>query len=241
MKNIVLFTLSIILFIHYPLFTQGQDHSSEISSSIPELSDFHEVIYPIWHTAYPDKDIAMLKEMLSEVNNGAEKIYSAKLPGILRDKKEVWNEGVEKFHSSVERYNQAMEGNDENEMLSSAEELHSNFEMLFRIVRPVTVEVDEFHKVLYMIYHHYWPNKNKEEFNRAVDDLVICAEKLNTCELPKWFEGKTEVVKEQSQKLFNSTNKLKELLNQNANDSDIDKAIESVHNDYVALETLFDD
>ncbi len=240
MKNIVLFTLSIILFIHYPLFTQDQDHSSEISSSIPELSDFHEVIYPIWHTAYPDKDTKMLKELVSEVNEGAEKIYSAKLPGILRDKKEEWDEGVKKFRSSVERYNNATEGSSE-EMLNSAEELHSNFEMLFRIVRPVTIEVDEFHQVLYMIYHHYWPNKNKEEFNRAVDDLVIRAENLNACELPKWFEDKTEVVKEQSQKLFNSTNKLKELLNESANDSDIDKAIESVHNDYVALETLFDD
>ena len=65
--------------------------------------------------------------------------------------------------------------------------------------------------------------------------------KLITCELPKWFENKAEVVKEQSKKLFNSTNKLKELLNESANDSNIDKAIESVHNDYVALETLFDD
>ena len=241
MKTIFLFTLAITLIIHCPIFTQDQEHSSETSSSIPELSDFHEVIYPIWHTAYPDKDIKMLKEMVSEVNEGAEKIYLAKLPGILRDKKEVWDEGVEKFRSSVERYNQAMEGNDENEMLSSAEELHSNFEMLFRIVRPVTIEVDEFHKVLYMIYHHYWPNKNKEEFNRAVDELVIRAEDLNSCELPKWFEDKTEVVKEQSQKLFNSTNELKELINESANDSDIDKAIESVHNDYVVLETLFDD
>ena len=92
-----------------------------------------------------------------------------------------------------------------------------------------------------MIYHHYWPNKNKEEFNRAVNDLVIRAEELNTCVLPNWAVDKSEVIKEQSQKLFNSTNKLKELKNNSANDSDIDKAIESVHNDYMALEALFDD
>ena len=241
MKNIFLFTLAFILLAHCPLFTQDQEHSSEINSSIPELSEFHEVIYPIWHTAYPSKDIIMLKEMVSEVNKGAEKIYSAQLPGILRDKKQDWDEGIKKFRSSVERYNKAMEGNDEKEMLSSAEELHSNFEMLVRIIRPVTKEVDEFHKVLYMIYHHYWPNKNKGEFNRAVDDLVIRAEELNTCVLPKWAKDKTEIFKEQSQKLFNSTNKLIELINASANDSEINKAIESVHNDYVALESLFDD
>jgi hypothetical protein len=241
MKNIFLLTLTFTLFAHCPLFTQGQEHSSEISSSIPALSEFHEVIYPIWHTAYPNKDITMLKEMVSDVNYGAKKIYSAQLPGILRDKKLEWDEGVERFRSSVERYNKAMERNDDEEMLSSAEELHSNFEMLVRIIRPVTKEVDEFHKVLYMIYHHYWPNKNKEEFNSAIDDLVIRAEELNSCVLPKWITEKTEIIKEQSQKLFNSTNNLKELKDDNADNSEIENAIERVHSDYMALEALFDD
>ena len=92
-----------------------------------------------------------------------------------------------------------------------------------------------------MIYHHYWPNKNKEEFNRAVDDLVIRAEELNTCVLPKWVTEKTEVIKEQSQKLFSSTSTLKKLKDNSADDSEIDNAIENVHNEYMALETLFDD
>lgn len=240
MKYIFLFTIALTLLTHSTSFTQDQEHSSEINSSVPELSEFHEVIYPIWHTAYPEKDIAMLKEMLSEVNDGAEKIYSAELPGILRDKKEEWSEGIKKFRSSVEKYNAAAEGNDE-DLLISAEELHSNFEMLVRIIRPVTQEVDEFHKVLYMIYHHYWPNRNSEEFNNAVDDLQLRAEELNTCVLPKWVGEKTEIVKEQSLKLFSSTNTLKELKDNSADDSEIDDAIEDVHSDYMALETLFDD
>lgn len=240
MKNIFLFMIAFVLLTHSTLFTQDQEHSSEINSSVPELSEFHEVIYPIWHTAYPEKDIAMLKEMLLEVNNGAEKIYSAQLPGILRDKQAEWDEGVKKFRSSVERYNAAAEGNDE-EMLNSAEELHSNFEMLVRIIRPVTKEVDEFHKVLYMIYHHYWPNKNKEEFSWAVDDLQLRAEELNSCVLPKWVTEKSVVIKEQSQNLLNSTNALKELKDNSADDTEIDNALESVHSEYMALEALFDD
>lgn len=241
MKNIFWLTIALILLIHCFSFTQNQENSSEINSTVPELSEFHKVIYPIWHTAYPSKDIIMLKQMVTEVKEGAEKIYSAQLPGILRDKKQDWDEGIKKFRSSVERYDKAAAGNEEEEMLSSAEELHTNFEMLVRIIRPVTKEVDEFHKVLYMIYHHYWPNKNKEEFNKAVNDLVIRAEELNNCVLPKWVKDKTEIFNEQSQKLFNSTKELKDLKNNSANDSDIEKAIESVHNEYVALEALFDD
>ena len=225
----------------YPLFSQEDQHSSEINSSVPELSDFHEVIYPIWHTAYPEKNYSMLKELLPDVNSGAEKIYSAILPGILRDKQTEWEEGVNKFRTSVERYNKAMQGTEDSEMLQSAEELHADFEMLVRIIRPVTKEVDEFHKVLYMIYHHYWPNKNREEFAKAVDDLEFRADELNTCVLPKWASDKSDKFKEQSEKLYDSVKKLKVLKDAEADDSEIEKAIDNVHSNYVALEKLFDE
>ena len=229
----------IILLINLTLFSQEHKHSLETDSSVPELYDFHEIIYPIWHTAYPEKNYSMLKEMVTDVNSGAEKIYSAELPGILRDKEEDWNKGVTKFKSSIEQYNIAMQGTDEASMLSAAEELHSDFEMLVRIIRPVTKEVDEFHKVLYMIYHHYWPNKNREEFDKAVDDLAMRAEELHNCVLPRWASGKSEDFKEQSQKLFDSTKNLKSLKDAKAEDSELEKAIENVHDNYVALEGLF--
>ena len=240
MKNLFHLILLTVLLTCFPLFSHEQEDSTEIDSSVPELAEFHEVIYPIWHTAYPEKNYAMLKEMVPDVNSGAEKIYSAELPGILRDKKQDWEEGVAKFRSSVERYNKAMEGTNEEEMLSSAEELHADFEMLVRIIRPVTKEVDEFHKVLYMIYHHYWPDKNIEEFSKAVDDLEIRAAELNTCVLPKLASDKTEVFKEHSQKLYDSTKDLKVLKDASSVDTEIEKALEKVHDNYVALEGLFD-
>ena len=177
--------------------------------------------------------------MVPEVNSGAEKIYSAQLPGILRDKQEEWDKGVVKLRTSVEKYNEAMAGTIEEEMLLAAEELHSDFEMLVRIIRPVTKEVDEFHKVLYMIYHHYWPNKNMEEFGKAVDDLAMRADELANCVLPKWASDKSDSFKKQSQKLFDATKNLKELKDSGADEAQLNKAIEDVHNNYVALEGLF--
>jgi len=241
MKNAIYLILITALLTCFPLYSQDQEHSSEIDSSVPELFEFHDIIYPIWHTAYPEKNYSMLKEMVQDVNKGAEKIYSAKLPGILRDKEVDWKEGVSKFRSSVESYNKAMQGTDESQMLNAAEELHSDFEMLVRIIRPVTKEVDEFHKVLYMIYHHYWPNKNMEELSKAVNDLEMRAEELNNCVLPKWATDKSEVFKEQSQKLFDSTTNLKVVIDGMSSDAEIEKAIEKVHDNYVALEKLFDE
>jgi len=235
--NLILF---ILLLISLPLFSQEDVHSSEIDSSVPELFAFHEVIYPIWHTAYPEKNYKMLQEMVPEVNSGAEKIYTAQLPGILRDKQDEWDKGVEKLSASVEKYNEAMSGTNKEEMLLAAEELHSDYEMLVRVIKPVTKEVDEFHKVLYMIYHDYWPNKKMEEFSKAVDDLEMRAGELANCVLPKWASDKAEPFGEQSQKLYESTKTLKALKDSKAGNSELETAVENVHSNYVRLEALFD-
>ncbi|MGZ5454957.1 MAG: hypothetical protein ACXWHJ_12065, partial [Candidatus Aminicenantales bacterium] len=84
--------------------------AQETESAVPELSAFHEVIYPIWHTAYPDKDIAMLKSLVPQVNELAGKVYAAKLPGILRDKQVKYDAGLAEFRASVEAYNAAAKG-----------------------------------------------------------------------------------------------------------------------------------
>ncbi|MCK7482691.1 MAG: hypothetical protein M0C28_40405 [Candidatus Moduliflexus flocculans] len=95
--------------------------SQETESAVPELSAFHEVIYPIWHTAYPEKDIAMLKSLVPQVNELAAKVFAAKLPGILRDKQAKYDAGLAEFRKSVEAYNAAAKGSDDKAMLDAAE------------------------------------------------------------------------------------------------------------------------
>jgi hypothetical protein len=240
MKNLVLILIAFVLCFFTNSFSQQEEQPSEINSSVPELSDFHEVVYPLWHTAYPNKDYALFKQLLPDINTGAEKIYAAKLPGILRDKEEEWNAGLDKLRSSVTNYNKACKENNEANILTSAEELHSNYELLVRIVRPVTKEVDEFHKVLYMIYHHYGPDKNTAELSKAIDNLMVKADELKNCVLPKWAADKKEDFSKAANELFNSVKELQGLKNAKADDKQIDSAIEKVHANYKKLEALFD-
>lgn len=240
MKNLIVFLIVFSLTYINNLQAQHEDQSTEINSSVPELFDFHEVVYPMWHTAYANKDYALFKQLLPDVNAGVEKIYTAKLPGILRDKQKEWNEGLDKLRASVKDYNKACKENDEAAMLTSAEELHSNYEMLVRIIKPVTKEVDEFHKVLYMIYHHYGPNKNTEELSKAIDDLYVRADELKNCVLPKWATDKKDDFAKAADELFNSTKELKDLKDSKADDKDLNDGIEKVHTNYQKLEALFD-
>lgn len=240
MKNPIIFLIVFGLSYFSSIQAQHEDHSSEISSSVPELFDFHEVVYPLWHTAYPNKDYALFKQLLPDVNAGVEKIYAAKLPGILRDKEKEWNGGLDKLRASVADYNKACEENNEAGMLTAAEELHSNFEMLVRIVKPVTKEVDEFHKVLYMIYHHYGPNKNTEELSKAIDDLYLRADELKNCVLPKWATDKKDEFTKATDELYISTKELKDLKDSKSDDKQIQISIDKVHTNYQKLEALFD-
>jgi hypothetical protein len=58
--------------------------------------------------------------------------------------------------------------------------------------------------------------------------------------LPKWAEDKSNEFLKLSQKLYDSTKNLKTLKDSSADDAELEKAIEQVHDNYVALEGLFD-
>lgn len=221
-----------LLLTTFTAFPQTED----TDSSIPALESFHEIIYPIWHTAYPEKDYAALKSYVPEINKKADIIYSVKLPGILREKQEKWNNGIVELKASVEAYNKAAVGEDNQALLLAAENLHSKYENLVRAIRPVLKEMDAFHKVLYVIYHTYLPDKNYEQIALLTDDLLSKAEAITTAKLPKRVQSKSEVIKTASENLVLSVKELKE---KSKDEVEFAAAVEKMHSNYQSLEALF--
>ena len=115
----------------------------ETKAEVPELSAFHDVIYPIWHTAYPDKDYAALRSFAPEVKDKAQGILSAKLPGILRDKQEKWDAGLAEFKKAVENYSASSDSGTDEDIWKAAEVLHDSYEKLVCIIRPPPDDRDE--------------------------------------------------------------------------------------------------
>ena len=209
--------------------------AQETESTVPELSAFHEVIYPTWHTAYPEKDYAALRNYAPEVKSGAEKIYAAKLPGILHERQAKWDQGVAELKKTVDAYLAAAAGTDDAALLAAAENLHSRYEMLVRIIRPVLKEVDEFHKVLYVVYHKYLPAKDYAKIKEAAADLTARAGAITKATLPKRLEAKTEAFRKAADELYLATKALAE-----APDTSMAAAVEIVHTKYQALEKVFE-
>lgn len=229
----------LIVVISAPLFSQETMDSTEIIAEVPALDQFHDVIYPIWHVAYPSKDYAALRSYVDDIDKGAQKIYDAQLPGILQDKQEIWNKGVDEFKVTVEEYKKLAADKDDEMLLKAAENLHSKYESLVRIIHPVLPELDKFHQVLYMIYHKYLPQEDYQQIYLVSDDLVEKSEaltktKLNTedAELQKKFDNYTE-------ELFHSSQKLREQLKSN-NYEMVKLGVEDVHRIYQKIESLFE-
>ena len=58
--------------------------AAELDADVPALHDLHGIVYPLWHDAYPDKDYALIKELLPEADSLTQKLDEAELPGIPR-------------------------------------------------------------------------------------------------------------------------------------------------------------
>lgn len=232
------FMLVLLLALVFPLFAQ-QEKEHEVSSEVKELADFHDVIYQIWHTAWPEKDIKLLISFVAPVENGFEKIKKAELPGILRDKKSKWDEGVKKYGEFVEMYKNTAAKKDSVGLLNAAEKLHAQYEMLVRVIKPVMKEVDAFHQVLYKLYHYYMPENNVEKIKEAAAALTVKSEELNKALTPKKMQTKEELFNKARTELTSAVDNLNKVLKAEKGKEAIDKAVDGVHSKYEELEGLF--
>ncbi len=236
---LILPILILALFFIKDAAAKCETDSSEIKWRVQELSDFHDVIYVIWHEAYPSKDIATLKSFVPQIKFHIEAINNVSLPGIVQDKANKWKEGLSVLNSSAEQYYKAAEGNDDQAILDAAEELHAKYEMMVRTIAPVMKEVDIYHQLLYIIYHKYLPNKDFASLSGVIDDLVTRAENIKTGKMSKRVESKKDEFLSVTDELIESTKALKEVL---ATDeaTKIEAAVEVMHTKYMKLEQLFD-
>ncbi len=211
----------------------------ETESIVPELVEFHEVIAPIWHTAFPDKDFEALRGFFPAIEAGAARINAAVLPGILREKKGAWDKALAEFNLAVDAYKKATAGTDDQALLVAAELLHGCYEMLVRAIRPVAKEVDAYHKVLYVVYHQYLPEKKYSEICGLAADMVADAEDITKAALSPRLAAKTEAFQAAAAVLLAETRAL-EAAGKSCLEKDIPSLVEKVHGAYQALEKVFD-
>ena len=218
---------------------RAQETSKEVSATVPALTEFHKVIYRIWHTAWPNRDTDMLIALLPEIEKGTTAIVSAELPGILRDKKAAWEKGVEELRTIVQEYKAAVETKQKQPLLDAAEKLHAQYEALVRVIRPPLRQLEEFHAVLYMVYHYYMPGESLEKIRASVELLREKMAALNRVTLPTRFKGKETSFTVARKELEEAVAELGAVVSSN-DLGKIKNAVETMHSRYVTLAAVLE-
>ena len=217
---------------------QQQSHDSrETDTRVPELEAFHSVIFRLWHEAWPERNFALLRELLPEIEEGARAVSKAKLPGILREKETAWRAEVAELQTAVQRYRKACEENRDEALLDAAEELHSQFEALAHLIRPILPEIDDFHKSLYMLYHHYLPEDSLEKVRTSARELAEKMGVLNSATLPKRYAERAQDFDVARAALTASVRDLMAAVKTEER-TRIENAVEQVHADYRSLQAV---
>ncbi len=235
-----LFLLLIFTFIALTVVQAQDKHLDEINASVPELKQFHSVIYKLWHDAWPNKDVGLLKNILPDIEEGFDNVKMAKLPGILREKKDAWENNIKIFEKFLEEYKSAIASNDSAALLNAAENIHSQYEVLVRVIKPVLKEITAFHQSLYMLYHYYTPDYDYKMIKKTVDELSQKMIDLNKATLPERLKNKSDEFSTARTELDKSVKKLKSVVKSKKDKEKIINAVETMHTKYQALEAVFD-
>jgi hypothetical protein len=237
LRTLLIPVLFIPLFSAFPQTSPHHDH--ETDSRVAVLNDFHEVIFQIWHTAWPEGNVALLSELLPEVRHYTDTVSRVVLPGILRDKQEDWNEGIANLKEVVAEYAAATAPLDSVRLLDAAERLHAQYETMVRIIRPVTKELGQFHEVLYMIYHHYWPEKDMEKLEPAVSSLKEKMAALDKSTLPNRLKKKEKAFNEAKTALAAAVGRLM-AADAEGSPEKFGSDLDLLHSKYQMLEQVFE-
>ncbi len=229
-------TLIVLAFAWQPLLAQepGKDITAETSSTVPALRDFHSVIFKIWHTAWPQKNYDMLAALLPEVEKGVAAVSGAELPGILHDKKAAWTLEVQELEAVLNEYRAAVEAKQKQPLLDAAEKLHGQYEALVRVIRPPLKELDQFHVVLYKLYHYDMPRESLGQVKESAEQLQEKMTALNRAVLPSRFKSKEEAFRTARAELDRSVSDLGRVVSSNDPEK-IKVAVETVHSRYETL------
>jgi hypothetical protein len=217
----------------------GRPGKGEVVAEVPALTEFHTVIFKIWHTAWPKRDAAMLAGLVPEVRMKADAVARAGLPGILRDKKARWEENVAKLQDIVKEYEKYSSPVDTQKLLDAAEQLHAQYERLVRSIHPVLTEMEEFHAVLYQLYHYDMPASDLTKIRSSVSALRLKMDALDKATLPERLKGLSGKFASERSSLAEAVRDLDKALG--SKDKKLIRGkIEVMHSNYQRLEKVFE-
>ena len=216
---------------------KAEINNPQIISNVPELDSLHESIYILWHTAYPNKNYALIKDVLPKLDVSVSKLSESALPKILHSKQTKWDSEIKNLQSNLSALHKAVEEDDKGSMLKTVESLHGSYEQLVRILRPKLPELESFHEDLYKVYHSYMPDNDIERIKTIIPSMKMKIGLLMKAKLPQNLADQQNKFNQAVSKLEISLNELENLI-KTGNKEKIQSAVDKLHSDYQSIDAM---
>jgi hypothetical protein len=121
-------------------FTQEKKESGEQRqemkpSTVKELDDFHTLLHPLVHDAYPNKDFASIKKALPGLIESATTLKNASLPKELSAKKNSFKKEAKKLLKQLTDLKKKQESLADETFGKKFMEMHDTFEKMMDMTR----------------------------------------------------------------------------------------------------------
>jgi hypothetical protein len=233
------FLLAAALLAALPALSSAQAlQPHETASEVPALSAMHDVIMPLWHEAWPAKDVKRMAELAPGIQKHLADVKGATLPGILRDRQPEWNAGLKQLQASAAAYQSAVDRKDDQALLKAAEALHADYEKLVRVIRPATPEIDAFHQALYVLFHYDLEKFSLPVVKEHVAALKAKMDPLAASALPARHAARKDAYEAARARLAAAVDALG-AATAGGDESAIKAGIEQVHASYESLDAVF--
>lgn len=226
----------LILLFSFVLFAQSKDR--EVSSEVKALTEFHEVIYQMYHTGLPQKNIKLLSSLNSVIEKDYTKLKKSELPGILAEKKLKWENALTKLGVCVDLYRVACMKKDSVALLNAAGKLHAQFEAMVKITKPALKETEAFHKDLYLLHDIYTTKYDYDKIKASASALKEKIADLNKAQLPARLKKKQDEFNRVRTELISSVERMDQVVKEGNNKDAIGSSVDLVYSKYRALEKL---
>jgi hypothetical protein len=202
------------------------------------MDDFHEVLAPLWHEAYPKKDFKAIREQAPLFQKKLFVLLRAPLPNNLEEEK-LDSLFIKRQMLSfyVSQFGMAAADTVDSALASALEQMHGAYEELAKVFAVEIKELDSFHETLYFIWHDALPKKNYSAIKETVPVLKAEIDSLMKVSLPYGCTKNKEEFEKKRTALKDAVYQVA-LVCQKGTNQQIEEALNLMHEKFMELNML---
>jgi hypothetical protein len=242
--------LSILLIIVFSFVTAFADEEIELTEKSTSsegdttdflrmtMNDFHDVMAPLWHQAFPEGDYQTIREKAPLLKEKLMSMLKVQLPSYLEQDEEKLESFFGKRQDLTFRVTevvQAASDSADSILASTFERMHWAYEELEKVFAVPIKELDSFHETLYFLWHKALPNEDYDAIKKTVPVMKAEVDSLVKVPLPYVCAEKKDEFDKRKTALKDAVYQLAQACENGGDQKEIKEAVGLVHDKFVEI------